>query len=374
MKTFLFAALFFLVTSPAGLSAKVTEVVVFGDSLSDNGNVNALSFGIVPSDDYFGSRVFSNGAPWVRFLALGLGVANPDNSRSGTAIATNYAYGGAKSGGGGSSFESVIVKNIAQQIDEFVGDGRKLTEGSLVVLWIGGNDLNGTSSSGAKAQISTTIENVESHLNEIIELGARQILVPSVPLLGEVPQHNGNPAEREQQNTLTSDYNSALAALQVSLSAAHPAVRIVSFDVAGIVSQLLNDPAEYGFKNVTDQAYTPGFLGGSLGSSTVPNPNEYAFWDDLHPTGPVHRLLGELAAATVKQLPLPESVDVTLNEGTITVSFGTEAWASYAVAKSTDLKNWTTIATDLQGTGAIIEVPDSGTGQSDQAYYRVEVK
>ncbi|MGK0190016.1 MAG: phospholipase/lecithinase/hemolysin, partial [Verrucomicrobiales bacterium] len=72
---------------PCTSSGEVTEVVVFGDSLSDNGNVNALTFGFVPSDDYFGSRVFSNGAPWVRFLAGGLGVTNPDNSQSGSPIA-----------------------------------------------------------------------------------------------------------------------------------------------------------------------------------------------------------------------------------------------------------------------------------------------
>lgn len=365
---FVLAAVF----APHALGA-VSEIVVFGDSLSDNGNVNSLTFGIVPSDDYFESRVFSNGAPWVRFLAQGLDVANPDNSQSDTPIATNYAYGGAKSGTGGESFASVIVRNVAEQIDEFIADERSLTASSLVVLWIGGNDLNGTSSSSADSQIRTTIANVRSHLNELIELGALQILVPNVPLLGEVPQHNGNPSERQQQNTLTNDYNDALAELLLELELENPDVRIVRLDIAGTIRNLIENPDSFGFVNLTDQAYTPGFLGGTIGSSTVPNPDEYVFWDDLHPTGPVHRLLGELAAAEVNQLPLPVIETITHKETETEITFQSKSWASYHLERSLDLITWDSVTESVAGTGADLTLIDTSVNGAPRGFYRVRV-
>ena len=90
-------------------SGGINEIIVFGDSLSDMGNVDETSFGLVPSDDYYDSRVFSNGAPWIRTLALELGVTEPSYSLSGSSRATNYAYGGAQTGNGDSMFESFLI-------------------------------------------------------------------------------------------------------------------------------------------------------------------------------------------------------------------------------------------------------------------------
>src|SRR5437588_8056906 len=67
--------------SPAANADKYRRLVVFGDSLSDNGNLFALT-GFPPAPYYMGR--FSNGPVWVEDLAQYLDVPLDD-----------YAFGGA---------------------------------------------------------------------------------------------------------------------------------------------------------------------------------------------------------------------------------------------------------------------------------------
>ena len=65
-----------------------THLFVFGDSLSDSGNISALTGGLIPaSPPYFNGR-FSNGPIWVEHLAPALGFAFDS--------ATDFALGGGR--------------------------------------------------------------------------------------------------------------------------------------------------------------------------------------------------------------------------------------------------------------------------------------
>ena len=65
-------------------------------------------------------------------------------------------------------------------------------------------------------------------------------------------------------------------------------------DVAELLNDLISSAAARGFTNTTDPA-APDLDAGDLfydESQVVPNPDEYLFWDDVHPTAALHRLLG----------------------------------------------------------------------------------
>ena len=77
------------------LYSEYSEMIVFGDSLSDTGNVHIASTaqGLIP-DPGFDGRL-SNGPIWLDRLAERLTLASPSPSLTG---GTNYAYAGAKTG------------------------------------------------------------------------------------------------------------------------------------------------------------------------------------------------------------------------------------------------------------------------------------
>src|SRR5205823_5341630 len=92
VRRFLTFALLFCAAQRA--DAFSSPLVVFGDSLSDVGNVNNQTFGISPGSGYWNGR-FSNGPVWAESLATGLSLSAPTYSRGG---GSDWAYGGAHTG------------------------------------------------------------------------------------------------------------------------------------------------------------------------------------------------------------------------------------------------------------------------------------
>ena len=90
--------------------------------------------------------------------------------------------------------------------------------------------------------------------------------------------------------------------------------------MASLFNQAIANPAAFGLTNVTDSA-APGLEPGDSSYNTgqiVSNPNQYLFWDDLHPTATVH---AELAQYALEQLMLPGDFnrDGHINAADITV-------------------------------------------------------
>ena len=68
-----FLAVTLLASSSSALAAPFTKLIVFGDSLSDNGNLLGLTGGLAPASPYFQGHA-SNGPVAVEYLSLALGL------------------------------------------------------------------------------------------------------------------------------------------------------------------------------------------------------------------------------------------------------------------------------------------------------------
>ncbi len=145
--------------------------------------------------------------------------------------------------------------------------------------------------------MSVPVNSLAGSINRLVTAGARQFLVLNLPPLGDTPRYNGGQATRDQYNVRTQQYNTALAAMLGNVQSGNPAVTVYQFDVFALVNQALVNPAAFGLTNVTNAA-APGLDPGDTSYNTnviVPNPNQYLFWDDLHPTTAVHAILGQRA-------------------------------------------------------------------------------
>ncbi len=250
-----------------------SEMVVFGDSLSDTGNVFVATGGVAAAPPYFSGR-FSNGPVWVEVLADELGLPTPEASLLG---GTNYAFAGAETGPGLSFFDT---PNVGLQIEFFLAERGGFTGDELIVVAAGNNDLLWDPPWGP----GHIVKNLRKHISDLAAVGGRTFLVSNSPVSGKKAAQLNKVLDKE------------LPKLADKLG-----VTILRFDMAGVFTAILQSPGDYGITNVTDPA-CPGCNIGipdpDAEDTMVANPDEYFLWDLLHPTRVVHAIIG-LAAADV---------------------------------------------------------------------------
>jgi thermolabile hemolysin len=274
----------------------ITQMVVFGDSLSDVGNVFAAT-GSPPAPYYQGH--YSNGPIWVERLAADLGLPAPRPSLAG---GNDYAFGGAETGTGTSPSG---VPNVLTQVNSYLG-AHQPGKGQLFVVWAGANNFfdGQTNPLVPVADIGTAISTLAAH-------GAKQFLVPNYVNLALTPYGQSlSPAQQQGLTALTQGYNMALAAelgqLQTSLG-----VHIAQVDTYSKLQAVIANPGSYGFANVTTSAVGDGVLSGQ----------GYLFWDTVHPTTAGHQIIGDAAFASVAPEPTSLALLATGSLGVIVVGW-----------------------------------------------------
>jgi len=284
-----------------------TEFVIFGDSLSDSGNYffnsgefRTRPYEAIPSAPYaIGGFHFTNGRTWIEQLATMLG----DQRSGGPALRapltfSNYAYGRARSRPGAPSFP---LFDLSTQVSLFLSDyGNAMPVGATYVMWTGSNDIQdalgelavdptGASSFGIlQAAITATADNVVALWSN----GARDFLVPGAPNIAITPavQAAGPQAEFAAMQ-LSIGYNTALSHALDSLEGL-PGIRITRLDVFTLLNDLVANPEVAGFANVTESCITPEVIV----EAVCRRPDQYLFWDGIHPTQAGHRYLALTAA------------------------------------------------------------------------------
>lgn len=292
MRTFATIALVAFTISGCGLfppptapTGPFTQIVVFGDSLSDAGNIHA-AFSIVPQAPYFDGRL-SNGPVWVERLASRYGLVARPSFRGGT----NFAHAASGTGRGlGQSFGLPLGPNVRQQVDLYHGQPAG-TE--LFVVWGGANDVFDVLGDDCNDPPTTIADNVFLAVARLYELGGRWFLVPNLPDIGLTPRYRDTPRQ-ERATQLSNDVNAALGARLDQLETL-PDIRIWRMDIAALFAEMIASPPP-GLTNTTDPAWTGGFLGYAGGEGQLAeNPDAYLFWDDVHPTRVSHQVLAERA-------------------------------------------------------------------------------
>jgi phospholipase/lecithinase/hemolysin len=276
------------VLSPVrAIAATFTQVVVYGDSLSDLGRAATASGGAFPSYSAATNGRFSNGPIWVEYLATQLGIAtNPG---------TNFAIGGATTG----------MVNIGQSLSpSFVGIQTQVANNAindpaaLYVIWGGANDYL----FGGITDPTITVANLASEINTLISRGATNILIPNLPDLGALPSTRNLGNTATGLNALTAVHNAGLATTITNLSSLNPTVKLNLLDVNSFFNQIVTNPSSFGFTDVTTQCITATTL--------CANPNANLFWDDIHPTTAAHQLISNLAFQTVSPTAVPEPMTI----------------------------------------------------------------
>ncbi|MBF1991380.1 SGNH/GDSL hydrolase family protein [Fischerella thermalis] len=286
----------------------VSKIYVFGDSLSDPGNLyNATQSQVPPSPPYSDGR-FSNGEVWVEYLGEKLGlsptlVTELQNNTPTEGI--NYAFGGSSSGLGNTLVPESLLPGVLGQVGLFTRSLRESNQSAdpnaLYIVWGGGNDYV----FGNVTDVSQPIANLSRSVALLALAGAKNIMVVNLPDLGKLPLTSGQ-ENSSQLTSLSRKHNIALAATLINSLSAIPGVNIIPINVNSLFQRVRRFPSEFGLTNVTDACLVGDFDDIAQGNFTVcTNPNEYLFWDSVHPTTHVHRIVAETALSALDTQPVP---------------------------------------------------------------------
>ncbi|MEM1172361.1 MAG: SGNH/GDSL hydrolase family protein [Cyanobacteria bacterium P01_H01_bin.35] len=263
-----------------------SDIYVFGDSLSDTGNAFAATGGLLPpSPPYFQGRT-SNGPLWVETLAPQLAVTSDPN--------LNFAVNGATTGIINTTNNLLpegappLLIGLQTQIDNFIAETPATDPNALYVVFAGSNDYLG----GENLDVQSSVGNLSVAVNKLASIGARNFVLPNLPDLGVTPLAQSLPPEQQQGLTLlTEGHNSALAAASPILEQ-DPNINIINLDTQTVLDNIITNPGDFGFTNVTDS-----FL-----ASGPNNPDDFLFFDLIHPTTNAHNLVADEGIKSITEI------------------------------------------------------------------------
>ncbi|NEN92506.1 MAG: SGNH/GDSL hydrolase family protein [Okeania sp. SIO3H1] len=263
-----------------------SDIYVFGDSLSDTGNAFVATGGLLPpSPPYFEGRI-SNGPLWIETLAPQLELtSNPS---------LNFAVNGATTGFVNDTNNLLpegtppLLIGLQTQIDNFIAETPETDPDALYVVWAGANDYLG----GSTQDVQSSVGNLSVAVNKLASIGARNFMLPNLPDLGLTPFGQSLPPEQQQGLSLLSDgHNSGLAATSQILEQ-DPNINIISPDFRTIFDDVIVNPTDFGFTNVTDNFLASGAI----------NPDDFLFFDDIHPTTNAHNFVADTAIKSITEI------------------------------------------------------------------------
>ncbi len=167
------------------------------------------------------------------------------------------------------------------------------------MLWAGANDyLQGVNSA------TIPVENVTRAIESLAGRGLRKILVANLPDLGHLPATRTG-ANSASLSALTQAHNQGLRRALKRLSQQYSDLQIVTLDANALYKKAITNPAAFRFTNVISPC-----LSGSRASG---DPDQFLFWDGIHPTTAAHRILGEAAFSAVQDGGMANSLPVLLS-------------------------------------------------------------
>jgi phospholipase/lecithinase/hemolysin len=312
----------------------IDKIIVFGDSLSDTGNVYSLTSSahyvmprvpIIPKQPYYAGR-FSNGPVWADLLSEQMNVPLVD-----------YAYAGSWAEPLEDSKWNMPF-GLGMQVDFYlikgVLDFHK--ENHLYVIWSGANDyLQGRED--AEYATTNTISSIQKQIESLIYHGAKHFLIMNEPNIGTLPEVLSKGKDFSMAvSHLAILHNQKLAEMIKEEKNRYPDIQIIPIDIETCFNEILSDPPRFHLKNIVQPCYEGNYylphqlldfteiqaakrmnidieqspslkvayLTAKLkerGDVACIEPDAYLFWDEVHPTRAIHALLSHFILTALRE-------------------------------------------------------------------------
>jgi len=249
-----------------------TNILAFGDSLSDNGIYQGYPGGMPGNsnpNDVYGFYRFSNGPVWVEYLAQNLGVPLFDMAYGGATTSMDNPYAYTKTGN--AAYQTTT--GLQWQVATYSGTFNTISDNTLITVWAGANDMF-----NARNPL-TAAQNIALAVQNLITLGGDSFLIPNLTI----------------SNPWVAAFDPALAAAVAGLRLANPGVDFYELNMNAFVRTGIDNPTGNWIANsCANTNNAPGCMNGVFLS-----------WDGIHPTTEIH---AQIAAYAATNVPEPASI------------------------------------------------------------------
>lgn len=294
---------------------------------------------VLPGKPYWQNH-FSNGRVWSEYLAPMLSIDREDlsffsNQAFAGSWAVSYDYqltvwnlirhpiGTLKT----LIVGKLIPPSLGITVQAYLLMYQSLDEQAAYFVFTGGNDYinvlafeDNYNPAVMSAYIDNVLNGIASGVRKLTTAGARHVVIMGIPDVGLTPKF-----ARTSDKTVLSDavklHNKRLAALVETWRQAAPAVDFLFIDVDKLLQNTLGNASNYGFTNVSDacidvkfpmfdafatspfannfilqyaqvlQYRDANFAPGERNYNLCDTPQNYLFWDEVHPTTRAHQYL-----------------------------------------------------------------------------------
>lgn len=330
----------------AAHAEKINKLVFFGDSLSDNGNVYALLLHFVPkSPPYFDGR-FSNGPVWAEDFAKYYQARQAIDYKI-------YAYGGATAVFHLPTSKFISPTTLELEVNKYLLDDLfKNKENILFTIWIGGNDYLFYSQEDANSLTTSVVNKTAMMIKKLKSYGAKNFLILNLPDLSKIPKARED-GTASVLYALTILHNQKLEQAIEKIVNENPDIHLTTINIFDLFNDMMADPEKYNQKyhvhitDISNACWKGGFwrnkpyntftiakeiqqnnemssadaeqIGNFIvhdpalvyayqmneayrhGMVPCANPQEYLFWDAIHPSAIIHDLLARWMIEKMKK-------------------------------------------------------------------------
>lgn len=316
MKKFI-VVLFLLLMTVNVHAGNINRLIFFGDSLSDDGNLYKITLHLIPkSPPYYKGR-FTNGETWAEYVGKHYRHYKI------------YALGGATAVSLKPLDSSIPTLNLELEVYRYLGESLfKNRSNSLFTIWIGGNDYLFNPNADVDSATTKVIDQISWAIKTLRKNGGKNFLILNLPDLSLIPRIRGSQSEN-QLHALTILHNQKLDAMIQDLQNSYSDIHITFFNIHNNISDFLTNPEKYNTKYNThvtqlteacwkgevwlrpDKSQPRAITGMTSlspslmetfavnesymkGNIPCANPDDYFFWDGVHPSAIAHNILGQM--------------------------------------------------------------------------------
>ena len=287
-------------------TSSFSKLVVFGDSISDTGNLAVVDLPF----PFFENRI-SNGPVLVDFIAASI---DSNANRSGHLLGESAGFNYAVSGG---NIVGSDPEDLNQQVSAFLDRGNQQADpDALYVVIMGGNDLRGIRSIAdaaiATTEINAVITELNTQITRLSNAGARAFLIANVPNVGRIPEtlallpNDPNIVTRTENRVR--EYNLVFSQMLTEFTQ-RADLSVVEFDLFQALEDILDNPASFGFNNIEQGCFDSSNF--SIDPECVLfGFDTRVFFDNIHPSAATNEIVAPSVIAVIPPLPSQVSDDV----------------------------------------------------------------